>query len=152
MDRDYYQTKINNLLSDNKTYKEVENSQTHNILPKNIDLISNHSGILTDKEKDYLTNCSMTESYIYGLPKIHKSMSIKEAIEKRNYVTILRPHDLKFRPIIGGTEAPPGRLSHLIDVVIKPIVPLTPSYVHDDLDLLNKLPRNAPDNRKLHNI
>ena len=99
IDRDYYQTKINNLLSDNNTYKQVEISQTRNILHKIKHLISNHSGVFTDKEKDYLNNCSMTESYIYGLPKIHKSKSIKEAIEQQRgkYVTMLRPHEVAQR-------------------------------------------------------
>lgn len=43
-------------------------------------------------------------SNFYGLPKIHKSTQTQEAIKQLNatYVKVLRPADLKLRPIVAG--------------------------------------------------
>ena len=60
-------------------------------------------------------------SNFYGLPKIHKSVTIIQAIEEQNteFVNIGEVEDLKFRPIIAGPACPTHRLSNLIDIIHK---------------------------------
>ena len=49
--------------------------------------------------------------------------------------------DLKFRPIIAGPACPTHRLSNLIDILLKPLIKNIGSYVKDDIDFLNHLPK-----------
>ena len=53
---------------------------------------------------------------------------------------------MKLRPIVAGPESPTQRLSHFIDILLQPLCPLLPSYIRDDLDFLNYIPTNVPDN------
>ncbi|XP_062592820.1 uncharacterized protein LOC134254311, partial [Saccostrea cucullata] len=106
---------------------------------------------LTDKEKDYLTNFEFRESQFYGLPKVHKSKIIKDAIKEQNSIciTCADPADLSFRPIVGGPNSSTQRLSHLLDILLKPYCQKVPSFVRDDLDFINHLPTHVTSNTKL---
>jgi hypothetical protein len=42
-------------------------------------LLHEHEGELHEEEIDYITNFTFTESYFYGLPKVHKSEVISNA-------------------------------------------------------------------------
>ena len=74
----------------------------HTII-KNISLIKqlirNTESDLTDKESDYLTKFECKTSTFYGLPKIHKSVTIIKDIQEQNteYVNKDEVEDLKFR-------------------------------------------------------
>ncbi|KAJ8318533.1 hypothetical protein KUTeg_003624 [Tegillarca granosa] len=84
----------------------------------------------------------------FGLPKIHKSVEIQTAIKNQNseYITILRPKDLKLRPIIAGPSCPKHWLSNFIDIILKPLSQYIPSYVRDDIDFLTHLPKHIDEN------
>ena len=52
---------------------------------KNIgELANKHESLLTKREKVYLKNISVSTNNFYGLPKVHKSNQINEAIHERN--------------------------------------------------------------------
>jgi hypothetical protein len=80
-------------------------------------ILHEHEGELHKEEIDYITNFTFTESYFYGLPKVHKSEVISNAIlvQHTECIKILNPDDLKFRPIVGGPNCVTQRLSHFID-------------------------------------
>ena len=84
MDSDFYAEKIATMLSDPATYKEVKTDQISKVMNKIKTLIGKHKTNLTDKEIDYLTNFEIKCSNLYGLPKVHKSNQIKEAIKMCN--------------------------------------------------------------------
>ena len=142
MDRDYYEEKILEMLTDSSTYQEIPSNKDKETLAKLHQLICKYASHLTDKEKDFLTKFENRSSLFYGLPKIHKSEEIINAVRTQNqlYVKILRPRDLKFRPIIAGPSCPTHRLSNLIDILLKPFLEHTKSYIRDDIDFLTKLP------------
>ncbi|XP_061175938.1 uncharacterized protein LOC133184880 [Saccostrea echinata] len=106
---------------------------------------------MTAKEKDYLTNFDTSESQFYGLPKVHKSLEIKNAIHAQNgeYISCPNPEDLSFRPIVGGPNCSTQRLSHLLDILLKPYYEKVPSFIRDDLDFINHLPDHIQSNTKL---
>lgn len=88
------------------------------------------------------------DSVFYGLPKIHKSKFIGEAIKIQNsdYITCLKPENLTFRPIVGGPKSPTQR--QLLDILLKPLCTEVKSFVRDDLDFLRYLPeRVTPDDK-----
>ena len=106
-------------------------------------IIEKYKDNLTKQEKEYLTSFSYNTSNLYGLPKIHKSELIQNAIteQQKEYVHIIEPSDLKLRPTAAGPICPARPLSNLIDILLKPFLLLVKSYVKDNLDFLSKCSR-----------
>jgi hypothetical protein len=114
LDREYYRDNILDMLKDRMYYEETDkkaDQKTYKIITK---LLHEHEGELHKEEIDYITNFTFTESYFYGLPKVHKSEVISNAIlvQHTECIKILNPDDLKFRPIVGGPNCVTQRLSH----------------------------------------
>ncbi|CAG2184848.1 unnamed protein product [Mytilus edulis] len=151
MDREYYRDSILNMLQDEMSYEVTDKKldrQTSTMIKK---LLKKHETELFKEEIDYISNSKFSESYFYGLPKIHKSEEISNAISEQNseYIELLTPNDLKFRPIVGGPNSVTQNLSHFIDIVLKPLCREVPSFIRDDLDFLNHLPKTVNPNSEL---
>ncbi len=146
MDRQFYSDKIRDMLGDTTTYKIIDTNIDRSTMNKIKALIDKYD-CCTDKERNYLTTFDYRTSQFYGLPKIHKSQLIIKAIEEQNceYIEISNPADLQFRPIVAGPTCPTHRLSHLIDVLISPLVKNVKSYIRDDIDFLGHLPQRMKD-------
>lgn len=56
---------------------------------------------------------------------------------------------MKFRPIVGGPNSATQRLSHFLDLILKPLCKSVNSYIKDDFDFLSRLPRQTQHNCKL---
>lgn len=145
MDAGYYRDKLLQMLTDEEFYSETDegmDNKTRKMINK---LVENHGGGLYKEEAVYLTNFKHDTSYFYGLPKIHKSKTITDAIkvQQAEYVTVFQPTDLKFRPIVGGPNSSTQRLSHLLDLILKPVCPEVPSFIRDDIDFLQHLPKTT---------
>ena len=99
-------------------------------------MLKKYQSILTKKEIDYLINVKFTSSQFYCLQRVHKSEIIKNLINTENseYIQVHRLSDLKGRPIFGGPESPIQRLSNLIEVLLKPLVPTLKTYIKYDWD------------------
>ena len=113
MDRTYYADKILEMLNDSGT-QEIFANKDKNVMKVIKELAGNHSHNLTEKEVNYLCHFDFKTSGFYGLPKIHKSEIIcQEAkVQTKPYIRVLRPADLKFRPIVAGPRCPTSRLRH----------------------------------------
>ncbi|XP_062612905.1 uncharacterized protein LOC134274656 [Saccostrea cucullata] len=144
MDADYYKSKVMEMLSNREFYNEIPEKQGKKIIQKVKHLLKKHKSTssLTKKETEFLTDFDFIESVFYGLPKVHKSKSIREAIDAQisDYITCLKPEDLTFIPIVGGPISPTQHLSQLLDILLKPLCTEVKSYVRDDLDFLRHLP------------
>ena len=76
---------------------------------------------LTDKEKTYIYKFYYKCSQFYGLPKIHKSNIIRDAIDNSSdnkVIHTVEPHDLKLRPMFAGPSYPTNHLSELLDKIL----------------------------------
>ena len=64
-------------------------------MKKIVELANKYESLLAKAEKLYLTNISFSTSNFYGLPKVHKSKQINEAIQQQNneYTEIHEPDD-----------------------------------------------------------
>ena len=146
MDKNYYREKIvkDHLLSN--VYKEVSLDSDKKVFKKLKEHIKKYESILTKKEIDYLINFKFSSSQFYCLPKVHKSEIIKNVMntDSAEYIQVQSPDDLKGRPISGGPESPTQRLSSLIEILLKPLVPTLKTYIKDDWDFLRKLPTKIP--------
>ena len=145
MDKTYYASKIKSLLNDQNTYKFIKDDQISSTINKIKKFTKKYSETLTQKEIDFINNFEIKGSNIYGLPKVHKSKEINEAIQqlKAEYIEIKSPSDLTFRPIVAGPSCPTSRISHIVDILIKPLQEVTKSYIRDDIDFLSKIPRKV---------
>ena len=112
------------------------------------ELTSNFHQKLTDQEIKLITQFQYDTSNFYGLPKIHNSCQIIQAISNQNsaLIKISNPSDLKLRPIIAGPNCPTNKLSHFIDMLLQPLAHSVTAYVKDDSDILRKLPTALKDN------
>ena len=106
---------------------------------------------ITRHEQNYLLDFECIPSMFYGLPKIHKSKMINSECMKTDgeYLELLDPEDLTFRPIVAGPACETHRLSNLIDILLKPFIEKVKSYVRDDIDFLKYIPENIPQNTLL---
>lgn len=50
---------------------------------------------------------------------------------------------MKICPIVAGPASSTQRLSNLLDIILKPLCELLPSYVRDDMDFLNYIPESV---------
>ena len=135
MNREYYKTKMLEMLEDNSFYRQANDDCSKSTFKKIKSLIK-LSGDVTRHEIDYLLNFEFKSSSFYGLPKIHRSNLIQEKCQKTysTYLELKDPSDLKFRPIVAGPNCETHRLSNLIDLLLKPFIKHVKSYVRDDLD------------------
>ena len=86
----------------------------------------------------------METSEFYCTIKTHKYKSIQEAIlqnDNDTIINVLKPNDLKGRPIVAGPNSPTQALSSLIKKILNPIVPCLTTYVIDDWQFIKQLPR-----------
>ena len=141
MDSEFYGRKMRQILEDETTYKKLDKNIDKEILKKIEDLPAMHDKELTKKEVKYLTNFNYKTSQLYSLPKVHKSMKINEEIQKTKteYISVIRPNDMSFRPIIAGLVCVTSRLSNFLDILLKPYTIHIKSYIRDDIDFLDKI-------------
>ena len=138
-------------LNDANTYQKIYEKCDNRVIKKTSELTNKYESLLTKAEKLYLTNIFLSTSNFYGLPKVHKSKQINEAIQQQNneYIEIHEPDDLTVRPIVGGPNCPTRPLSKLIDIILKPFLIHIKSYVKDNLDFLRKCSRKNNDSTTL---
>ena len=142
MDTTYYVSKVQECLRNTNTYEKLNNydpSLTMKLVTKFCEKFKN---TLTDKERLYLQKFNFKTSNFYGNPKIHKSKKIAESIQSFSgtYIKITEEVDLDFRFITTSINSPTSKLSELLDILLKPFLPLAPSYIRDATDFLNKKP------------
>ena len=131
---------------------ETLNTPKYEKLPGNIDrsivcqlkkLVKAHSHILTKYERKAITSFDYTTTNIYGVPKIHKSSIIKEAIKNiaTNQIMLPNPSDLKFRIIFGGPNSPTVVLATLVQIILRRFVCKVHNRVQDVWEFKRKLPK-----------
>ena len=113
MNKPHYKRIIFQHLNDANTYQKADEKFDNRVMKKIGELANKYESLLTEAEKLYLTNISFSTSNFDGLPKIHQSKQINEAIQHHNneYIEINEPVDLTVRPIVGGPNCPTRPLS-----------------------------------------
>ena len=150
MNKEFYKTKLLEMLEDKSFYKQIENQTTKKTMKKLKKVVSLLKEI-TRNERNYLLDFECKSSMFYGLPKIHKSKLINKECTQivGEYLELLDPEDLTFRPIVAGPACETHRLSNLIDILLKPFISKVQSYVRDDIDFLKYVPKIVPQNTLL---
>ena len=143
MDTDWYKNKLvleTHLYT--STYTAIPAYKQYQVIKNLNNLIKKYKSNLTEKEIDYLTKFTWKTSNFYVLPKIHKSKKINDHISLYcdEYIECPHPDDLKSRPIVAGPESPTQRLCELLEILLRPFVIKSKSYIKDDWDFVRHLP------------
>ena len=151
MDQTHYKEMVEDILNDGNYYRKLENDPKKQDLIQYNKLLDKHKLCLNQKELQYLQKFEIKDSQFYGLPKIHKSKSIKEACENPASPNINVPGvtDLKLRPIVAGPSCLTNRLSNFLDIILKPLTKEIPSFLKDTTDFLRKIPTSVNNNTLL---
>ena len=106
---------------------------------------------MTRNEINFLLKFECKTSTFYGLPKIHKSQIITNSCSENSseYMEIPDPIDLTLRPIVAGLYFETSRLSSFLDTLLNPYLLKVHSYLRDNIDFLNFIPKNVPTHTKL---
>ena len=110
-----YLKMISDHLNNETTHKMAESNCDTKVMKGIAKIIEKYKDNLTKKEKEYLISFSYKTRNFYGLPKIHKSKLIQNAIkeQQKEYVHIIEPSDLKLRPIVAAPICRTRPLSNL---------------------------------------
>ena len=84
MDKSYYRDKMLEMLSDTETYVELDQNED-DLVMKNIKRLTRQYEHELTNLSNYIQNFSWRTSNFYGLPKIHKSSTINNAVTEQNY-------------------------------------------------------------------
>ena len=146
LDKRFYRDKM--VLKDHldtKTYKIVSRFSDNRVMRRLKELTEKHSKCLQESEIRYINNKRWKSSNIYVSPKVHKCKEILDVAASTNeeYIHMPCPRSLKGCPIIAGPQSPTQRLSELVEKILSPLVPLLKSYIKDDWDFINRLPRTT---------
>ena len=141
LNRDFYKEKILEKLSSSK-FTKLPRNVDYFILLKLKAFINKHKDCLTRSERLAITNLDFATTNIYGLPKIHKSKTIKSEIKKCNDIilNLPNPEDLSFRVIFGGPKNPLVGLANLLNKILNPYTTKVKSLVLNSVDFINKMP------------
>ena len=80
----HYRVMIQKQISNQNTYQQPDKNLDPTIMKKLKKLLNKHKSIFTVKEFKYLNEADYNTSNFYGLPKIHKSQLITNAIKEQN--------------------------------------------------------------------
>ncbi|XP_029641447.1 uncharacterized protein LOC115215981 [Octopus sinensis] len=143
MDTEHYKKLVLSMLENEAFYEKIMNYKQQKTMKNLASLILLHGKGLTEKETDYITNFKCKPSLFYILPKIHKSKIINEACKQSpgKYINIQTPEDLTLRPIVAGPACETHRLSNFLDILLKPLLKYIKSFIRNDLDMLEHLPK-----------
>ena len=111
-------------LNNSEFYCKTDNDLTEEHKIKVVEYVDSlyESGQISKQTRKYLTtNCGRTPQF-YLLPKIHKSIT-----------------DPPGRPIVSSNDSPTEKISHLVEVILKPLVPKIRSYIKDTTDFIQKI-------------
>ena len=143
MPKTFYNRKILEMLQD-ATYEESD-VDCSTLVKLTKAFATKHKNAFSKKEFEAITRQESYLATFCGLPKIHKSSMIQQAIadQQTELITCLVPDDLKFRPIVSCGDCPTRSLSDLLDKLLRPFVNKVKFRIKDTWDFLRKLPEDA---------
>ena len=147
LDEDCYKNKVLETLNDTSKYMELPENTDHLVTAKIKQLLCIHANEFTQSEKKAISKLDYKTTNIYGVPKIHKSQVIKDALKhvSGHYLHVPNPSDLDLRLIFGGPVNPASVLAEWVDIILKPFLGKVKSRVKDVFEFIRKIPAFSPD-------
>ena len=110
-----------------------------------------YRGILTAKEHQFLTKKDYKMANFYSLPKLHKSVTIKNMMNGGSeYIHVPDFEEMvEGRPIVGGPTFHTSGISQMIDIILKPIISHIPHILQGSFDFVQRCNHSVPDDTLL---
>ena len=142
----FYKYKILSILNTDK-YEQLPRNIDYFVILKLKALVNKYKCNLTKNERKAITKFDYKTTNIYGLPKIHKSKIVKEAIKDSDstYLHLRDPVDLDFRLIFGGPNNPCSVLADMVNTLLEPFRSKVTSSLKDVYAFINNIPKFAPE-------
>ena len=146
LDRQHYKDLMEAKLN-TPVYQQLDDNVDYFINVRLSVLTKKYHHMLTKKERLAITNFDYKSTNIYGVPKIHKSKILKEAVKtcQSSVLHSPQPADLTLRIIFGGPKNPTTGLASLVDALLKPFLPKIQARVQDVFEFIRKIPVFSPD-------
>lgn len=141
-----YDKMANIHLHDSTTYELSTKGMESTTLSLINSLNERYPDCLHDSEFLFICNKLYQSSKFYVLPKIHKSTEIINLIKHNDTHTLqipIMPTDIPSRPIVSNVNSVTSGLSKLLDLILRPLLNVVPSYIKDNYHFLEYLPRHA---------
>ena len=137
----FYKYKVLNLLNSSK-YEKLPRNVDYFIMNKLKSFVKKYENVLNATERRALTNFDFCTTNIYGLPKIHKSKIIADALKNATtaYLHLRDPLDLSFRLIFGGPKNPCSMLAELVNTILEPFRTKIQSSLRDVFVFKQRIP------------
>ena len=128
-------------------YEKVKPENIKNVYKDLVKLCEKYQTCITQNERKVILDEDWDTSKFYILPKINKCKQIIDEIHVRQseYIHMPMPDDLTGRPIVGGSKSVTKGISKLLEKILTPLVSQLKTFIKDELDFLNKFPRNIGD-------
>ena len=146
MDKEEYKNKL--VLEghlNTPTYERSDVKANERVYKDLVELCDKYELCLTPAERKVILKKDWSESNFYVLPKIHKSKEILRRIQMQpsDHIKMTMPDDLKGRPINGDVNSVTHGLSKLLEKILKPLVPQLRTFIKDEFDFVDKIPRKV---------
>lgn len=119
MDCEYYKSLCLSILENSTYYEKQLSYESKEVMLKLKTIINEYRQQLTEKETKYLLSFNIKTNNFYGLPKIHKSQTIKDRgkVSESTYINVTNPDDITIRPTSNGSTCETHRISNLLDIL-----------------------------------
>ena len=84
INKTHYYSMVVKIFQDEETHKKTNANCDKKVFKDLEKLVAKFSNCLYKEEQDFLTKFSFSTSNFYGLPKVHKSKIIQEAMQVQN--------------------------------------------------------------------
>ena len=148
MSEKYYYTMCMNELNKTKFYRKLGRSDpSARVISDVMNFASEYRDTLTAKEYQFLTKNQYSMANFYSLPKLHKSATINKTLNGTSEYIHLPDfrETVEGRPIVGGPTFYTSGISHMIDIILKPIISHIPHILRDSFDFVDRCNHSVPD-------
>ena len=122
LDSESYESKVNDLLSDEKTYSKLKKDPTNSYKNKLLKVLKElkEKGAIDQSLYEKLRPSACVVPCIYGLPKVHKQA-------------------IPVRPIVSSIGSVCYNLARFISDILSPLVGKSPHHIQNSQDFVNKI-------------
>ena len=142
----FYKYKILEILNTEK-YEKLNRNVDYFVSLKLISFFKKYKDMFSAAERRAATKFDFRTTNTYGLPKLHKSKILRDALKHNtsSYLHLCNPLDMTFRLIFGGPKSPCSVLADLVNTLLNPFRDKVPSRLRDVYHFRSTIPEFAPE-------
>ena len=142
----FYKNKILQILTTDK-YTKLNRNIDYIVSLRLRSFFLKYTDMFSASERRAATKFDFRTTNIYGLPKLHKSNILKDALRNHtsSYLHLYNPLDLSFRLIFGGPCSPCSVLADFCNTLLNPFRDTVQSRLRDVFHFRSTIPKFEPE-------